>query len=160
MIREYDNAYITRIGFFDHWNYEVFVVTDDVIQVPHFHVRNDRSDIAIELNTNIYLPHCKGKSNRLPKEVREGLADFMAQPCRSPHFANYYEYAAFTWNMQNHVAFRCNMDKSMNILIPNYVDLHVNIDREKYANEHGEYEGYDNAYVDYLKHLMIKRTWI
>lgn len=160
MRKEYDNAYITRIGFYDKWKYEVFVVTDDEIQVPHFHVRTVESDIAIELEINRYLPHNKKESSdRMTVEAMKGLADFMAQPCRLPKFINNYELTAVMWNTQNYIQFRCKTDETGNIIIPDYSRLYSNIDREVFVMQDDGYERYDSDYIDSIKRIMNKRTW-
>lgn len=160
MRKEYDNAYIARIGFYGNWKYEVFVVTDDEIQVPHFHVRTDEDDIAVELEINRYLPHDKKESgDRMSVEAMKGLADFMAQPCRFPKFINNYELTAVMWNTQNYIEFRCDTEGAGNIIIPDYSRLYSNIDREIFVMQDGGYEGYDNDYIESIKRIMDKRTW-
>lgn len=160
MRKEYDKAYISRIGFYDKWKYEVFVVTDDEIQVPHFHVRADEEDIAVELEINRYLPHDKKKSGeRMSVEAMTGLADFMAQPCRLPKFINNYELTAVMWNTQNYIQFRCKTDETGTIIIPDYSRLYSNIDRETFVMRTGGYEGFDDDYIEHLKRIMSKRTW-
>lgn len=160
MRKEYDNAYIARIGFYDKWKYEVFVVTDDEIQVPHFHVRTDEDDIAVELEINSYLPHDKKEnSDRMSVETMKGLADFMVQPCRLPKFVNNYELTAVMWNTQNYIQFRCKTDETGNIIIPDYSRLYSNIDRETFVMRTGGYEGFDDDYIEHLKRIMSKRTW-
>lgn len=125
----HERANIARIGFFGNWQYEVFVVTDDEIQIPHFHIRVLGNEVAVNFSENVYLPH-DGKldGNHFPDKMREdlakGLADFMAQPCRSPKFESNYEFAACMWNMQNDVQFKCDTDSKGNIVIPDYAHLH------------------------------------
>lgn len=125
----HERANITRIGFFGNWRYEVFVVTDDEIQIPHFHIRTSGNDVAVKLSENVYLSHGgdldeNHSPNKVREELAEGLADFMAQPCRSPKFVNNYEFAACMWNMQNEAQFKCDTDSKGNIVIPDYRSLH------------------------------------
>lgn len=84
-----EKANVARIGFFGRWKYEVFVVTDDEIQIPHFHIRALGNEVAVRLSGNVYLPHGKKYDesrfpDKLREELAEGLAEFMAQPCHSP----------------------------------------------------------------------------
>ena len=55
----------TRIGDFD--NLEVFIITDDVVQIPHIHIRNTRKSkyfsCCIRLDKPEYIPH----NNKLDK---------------------------------------------------------------------------------------------
>lgn len=125
----HERADIARIGFFGNWQYEVFVVTDDEIQIPHIHIRVLGNEVAVKLSENVYLPHDSGLdennfSDKMREELAKGLADFMAQPCRSPKFVSNYEFAACMWNMQNEVQFKCDTDGKGNIVIPDYRRLH------------------------------------
>lgn len=120
---------IARIGFFGSWKYEVFVVTDDEIQIPHFHIRALGNEIAVKFSENVYLPHGKEyDENRFSKQVQselaEGLADFMAQPCRSPKFKNNYEFAVCMWNTQDETQLKSETDSKGNIVVPDYSKLH------------------------------------
>lgn len=125
----HERANIARIGFFGNWRYEVFVVTDDKIQIPHFHIRALGNEVAVRLSENVYLFHDSGLDennffDKVREELAEGLADFMAQPCRSPKFVNNYEFAVCMWNTQNDVQFKYDTDGKGNIVIPDYARLH------------------------------------
>lgn len=125
----HERANIARIGFFGNWQYEVFVVTDDEIQIPHIHIRALGNEVAVRLSENVFLPHgSEFDENHFPDKVREeleeDLAGFMAQPCRSPKFVNNYEFAVCMWNTQNDVQFKCETDGKGNIVIPDYARLH------------------------------------
>lgn len=160
MRKEYNNAYTDRIGFYGNWEYEVFVVTDDEVQVPHFHVRTDNEEVAVELYTNCFLPHDrKDVTTWFTHEAMLGLAEFMLQPCRIPKFVNNYELTTCMWNTQNYIEYRCETDKVGNIVIPNYSALYNNIDREIFVMQDGGYEGYDKEYIEHLNRIMNKRTW-
>jgi len=113
-----------RIGFFgDKYEFEAYVVTDDVCQIPHFHVRDALQmgilDAPVRLDANQYIQHGES-TDKLQDYTLSLLADFMAQPCRSPHFINNYEFAVVMWNMNNETQLQIKIDKDGNIIIPEY----------------------------------------
>ena len=57
-------------------------------------------DAPVRLDNNQYIHHGKSK-DKLQDYTLLLLADFMAQPCRNPHYENNYEYAVDLWNMNN-----------------------------------------------------------
>ena len=160
-----ERANTARIGFFgDNYEFEVYVVTDDHIQVPHFHIRpydDEAEEICVELFSNHYLPHERDKDIRWYDypERQKALADFMAQPCRCPRFANNYEFTAVMWNTQNYIEFICETNSDGEIIIPDYTNMNVNIDRELFVLRDGGFEGFDDFYINYQRERMNKRTW-
>ena len=113
-----------RIGFFgDKYEFEAYVVTDDVCQIPHFHVRDALQmgilDAPVRLDANQYIQHGES-TDKLQDYSLSLLADFMAQPCRSPHFINNYEFAVVMWNMNNETQLQIKIDKDGNVIIPEY----------------------------------------
>lgn len=113
-----------RIGFFgDKYEFEAYVVTDDVCQIPHFHVRDALQmgilDAPVRLDANQYIQYGES-TDKLQDYTLSLLADFMAQPCRSPHFINNYEFAVVMWNMNNETQLQIKIDKDGNIIIPEY----------------------------------------
>ena len=113
-----------RIGFFgDKYEFEAYVVTDDVCQIPHFHVRDALQmgilDAPVRLDANQYVQHGES-TDKLQDYSLSLLADFMAQPCRSPHFINNYEFAVVMWNMNNETQLQIKIDKDGNVIIPDY----------------------------------------
>ena len=113
-----------RIGFFGgKYEFEAYVVTDDVCQIPHFHVRDALQmgilDAPVRLDANQYIQHGES-TDKLQDYTLSLLADFMAQPCRSPHFINNYEFAVVMWNMNNDTQLQIKIDKDGNVIIPDY----------------------------------------
>ena len=119
---------IARVGFFgDKYEFEVYVVTDDECQIPHFHVRDALRmgilDAPVRLDNNQYIHHGKSK-DKLQDYTLLLLADFMRQPCRNPHFENNYEFAVDMWNMNNAKEYRLHYYKGgKTIIIPNYTRM-------------------------------------
>jgi hypothetical protein len=118
------DKYTARIGFFgDKYEFEAYVVTDDVCQIPHFHVRDALQmgilDAPVRLDANQYIQYGES-TDKLQDYTLSLLADFMAQPCRSPHFINNYEFAVVMWNMNNETQLQIKIDKDGNIIIPEY----------------------------------------
>ena len=103
---------IARIGFFGRAKeYEVYVKTDDECQVPHFHVRDiyTETDTAICLLSNNYCKHPNKDVSKVKGYVLEQLYAFMSEPCRSPRYADNYEFAVIMWNLNN--LSECNWQK-------------------------------------------------
>ncbi len=118
------DKYTARIGFFGgKYEFEAYVVTDDMCQVPHFHVRDALQmgilDTPVRLDANHYIQHGES-TDKLQNYTLSLLADFMAQPCRSPRFINNYEFAVTMWNMNNETRLQTEIDKDGNIIIPEY----------------------------------------
>ena len=113
-----------RIGFFgDKYEFEAYVVTDDVCQIPHFHVRDALQmgilNAPVRLDANQYIQH--GESmDELQNYTLSLLADFMSQPCRSPRFISNYEFAVTMWNMNNETQLQIKIDKDGKVIIPEY----------------------------------------
>ena len=115
---------IARIGFFgDRYDFEAYVVTDDVCQIPHFHVRDALQmsilDAPVKLDANQYVRH-GNSTDVLGDYTLSLLADFMAQPCRSPRYQNNFEFAVSMWNLNNETQLQTGIDKDGNIIIPEY----------------------------------------
>lgn len=95
---------ITRIGFFgDAREHEVYVRIDDECQQPHFHVRDiyTEADAAICLLSNQYCEHLNKETHSFKYGFLEQLNILLAEPCRSPHYADNYELEVEKWNMNN-----------------------------------------------------------
>lgn len=115
---------IARIGFFgDGYEFEAYIVTDDMCRVPHFHVydtlRMGILDTSFRLDANRYILHGES-TDKMQHYTLSLLAEFMAQPCRSPRYKNNYEFAVTMWNMNNETQLQTRFDKDGNIIIPEY----------------------------------------
>ena len=115
---------IARIGFFgDRYDFEAYVVTDDVCQIPHFHVRDVLQmgilDAPVRLDANQYIHH-GNSTDVLGGYTLSLLADFMQQPCRSLRYQNNFELTVSMWNLNNETQLQIRIDKDGNIIIPEY----------------------------------------
>lgn len=115
---------IARIGFFgDGYEFEAYVVTDDMCQVPHFHVRDALQmgilNAPVRLDDYQYILHGES-TDELQDYTLSLLADFMSQPCRSPRFINNYEFAVTMWNMNNETQLQIKIDKDGKVIIPDF----------------------------------------
>ena len=114
---------IARIGFFGRAReYEVYVRTDDECQVPHFHVRDiyTEANCAICLQSNSYCKHPQKENYAFRYDFGELLFAFMSEPCRSPRYADNYEFAVIMWNMNNHSDCSYQRDEDGYSIIPDY----------------------------------------
>ena len=121
---------IARIGFFgDKYDFEAYVVTDDVCQIPHFHVGDALQmgilDALIRLDANQYIQH-GDNTDVLGTYTLSLLADFMLQPCRSPRYINNFEFAVTMWNLNNEYQLELKFDKDGNLLVPDYTKTNNN----------------------------------
>ena len=127
-LRERSNS--ARIGFFGKGRmYEAYIRTDDECQVPHFHIRNiyTETDTPILLQSNHYCPHSHKDSKVLSDTELQQLACFMAEPCRSPRYADNYEFAVTMWNLNNQS--KCSWQKVECgcSIIPDYRSMNTRI---------------------------------
>ena len=111
---------IARIGFFGK-EYEVYVRTDDECQVPHFHVRAP-CDSSYNAAVEFHRAH-RHYLSTLTEQEQADLMAFLTQPCRSPEFANNFEFAVVMWNMNNYTEYLCETDEQGCILIPDYTSI-------------------------------------
>ncbi|WP_301198315.1 methionine adenosyltransferase [Bacteroides acidifaciens] len=133
-----EESNIARIGFFgDKHEFEVYVVTDDTCMIPHFHVRDALKsgvlNASLRLDVYQYVLHGKSK-DRLQDYTLSLLADFMAQPCRSPHYRNNYEYTVNIWNMNNETQLSIKFEDD-NIIIPDYQKTNINNKKDTIMNK-------------------------
>ena len=121
---------IARIGFFGRAKkYEVYVKTDDECQEPHFHVRDiyTETDTAICLLSNNYCKHPQKESYAFRQGFGELLYAFMSEPCRSPHYADNYEFAVTMWNLNNVSGCSWQKDEGGCSIIPDYKSMNTRI---------------------------------
>ncbi len=95
---------MARIGFVAD-AYEVFVITDDVENIPHIHIRDRVTmgrdfETCVQLNSNEYFQH-GNNINAMNDDLKREFARFMAAPCRNKRYATTYEYAVDMWNDNN-----------------------------------------------------------
>lgn len=108
-----------RIGFFD--KYDVFVVTDDVKNVPHFHIRDKETKglvfhTAIMIKSPEYCFHNK-KEQMLSKSDIEKLICFLNSVHSDRHYTkcSNWEYLLAIWNDNN--AYQLS---GLSLEMPNY----------------------------------------
>lgn len=112
-----------RVGFFGRSReYEVYVRTDDENQEPHFHIRDiyTEADTAICLQSNRYCKHPNTEPHIFKYGFLELLYSFMNEPCKSPRYADNYEFAVIMWNMNNHSDCRYQRSEDGYSIIPDY----------------------------------------
>lgn len=121
---------IARIGFLGRAKeYEVYVKTDDECQEPHFHVRDiyTETDTAICLLSNHYCKHLNMGTQFFKYDFRELLYAFMSEPCRSPRYADNYEFTVTMWNLNNQSVCSFQKDEGGCSIIPNYRSMNTRI---------------------------------
>ena len=121
---------IARIGFFGRVSeYAVYVQTDDECQIPHFHVRNiyTEADTTICLLSNSYCKHPNKDNCKVRGYVLEQLYAFMTEPCRSPRYADNYEFVVTMWNLNNQSSCTLNKDEDGFSIIPDYRSMNTRI---------------------------------
>ncbi len=95
---------MARIGFIAD-AYEVFVITDDVENIPHIHIRDRATmgrdfETCVQLNSNEYFQH-SNNINAMDDDLKREFARFMAALCRNKRYATNFEYAVDMWNDNN-----------------------------------------------------------
>lgn len=121
---------IARIDFFGRAReYEVYVRTDDECQEPHFHVSDiyTETDTAICLQSNNYCKHPNKENHTFKYDFGELLFAFMKEPCRSPRYADNYEFAVTMWNMNNQSECSWQKDEDGFSIIPDYRSMNTRI---------------------------------
>jgi len=112
--------YYVRLGFIgSNGDLEVYIMTDDLGYIPHFHIRDRTTrgkyfNTCIELSTNRYFMHGSHKSKLNAKQMEE-LAEFIESPCKTGKYKSNYELAVDMWNLNN-----SNVNIEFNGSIPNY----------------------------------------
>ena len=91
-----------RIGITE--DHEIFVVTDDAIQTPHFHVwdRTQLCDLQVcfAMESATLKPH-GGAERMLDEERLDRVSTFLLAPCGNNRFQTNWEYALCMWNDNN-----------------------------------------------------------
>lgn len=122
-MKQREHGDIARIGFFGRASeYEVYVQTDDECQEPHFHVKDiyTEADTAICLQSNRYYKHPNKENYIFKYNFEELLYSFMTEPCRSPRYADNYEFTITMWNLNNQSSCSWQKDTDGYSIIPNY----------------------------------------
>ena len=159
-----EDARKARIGFFGLFvetKFEMYVQTDDDCQVPHVHLRDEyqpTNEIVVTLHGCNYYPHSGCNGEMVAEDLRY-LAYFMANPCRSPRYANNYEFAVTMWNCNNRTQYKCETDEDGNIIIPDYTQTSRLAGRDE-ALKQGRHLQFDNLYIARMSNEIKNRTWI
>jgi hypothetical protein len=127
---------IARIGFFGRAKeYEVYVKTDDECQIPHVHVRDiyAETDTAICLQSNKYCKHQNKETHTFIYDFGELLLAFMKEPCRSPRYADNYEFAVSMWNINNQSECSWQKDEGGCSIIPDYRSMNTRIAKKTHS---------------------------
>lgn len=112
---------IARIGYTDDL-YEVYVVTDDEGNVPHFHYRkitngNYEFETSIRLDKPEYFYHT-GKENILNKKQIKELVKFLKSQAKSLVYNSNWDFIKAMWNVNN-----ANVLVDEEQLMPDYENL-------------------------------------
>lgn len=118
---------IARIGFMTP-KLEVYIQTDDLGEVPHFHIRNlqESFETCIEIKSNNYFLH-GNFTGKLNNEERKVLNTFLRNvPKDDDVFKTNYESIVYEWNKNNsNNKVALNIDKDGNVKIPDYSAIHT-----------------------------------
>lgn len=112
---------IARIGY-TPGGYEVYIVTDDEGNIPHFHYRKGSKDncefhTCIRFDCAKYFHHT-GKEDVLSNNQIKDLLIFLeAVPLKARGFASNWHFAKDLWNANN------NIEVDLNLPIPDYINL-------------------------------------
>lgn len=98
----YDEDNIARIGFVG--DLELYINTDDVCPLPHFHIcdRGTKGIIfytTICLDDAVYFNH-SGKADRLDTEQKKRIINFL-QSKKEPLDITNWQYVLILWNTNN-----------------------------------------------------------
>ena len=127
------NNYLYDRGFkilLPHWEtIQKELKTDDECQEPHFHVRDiyTETDTAICLQSNKYCKHQNKETHTFIYDFGELLLAFMKEPCRSPRYADNYEFAVSMWNINNQSECSWQKDEGGCSIIPDYRSMNTRI---------------------------------
>lgn len=110
---EYLGDKTSTIGFTKD-NYEIYIIADDELNVPHFHYRKRNNQdyeflTFIKIEEPDYLNH-KNSYDIMNNNQKEELLTFLKSP-------NNWEKIIYTWNNINDI----QVDK--NLKVPNYLNL-------------------------------------
>ena len=97
---------MARVGYVD--SFEVYVNTDDLGSIPHFHFRNskecDKFHTCIKIESPEYFHHT-GKEGILNSSMKKSLQNFMESPVNinkhKDKFSNNCELVCFLWDINN-----------------------------------------------------------
>lgn len=112
---------IARIGYTKD-SYEVYVVTDDLGTIPHFHYRKgiydrDLFHTCIKMENAEYFHH-DGNEDVLSKEQQRELIEFLnSKPLKANYDTN-WQFLISMWNVNNP-----NTEIIGNQAMPNYESL-------------------------------------
>ena len=116
------------------------------------------SAACLALHGNNYYPH-ENDTRQLDDDELRYLAAFMSERCRSPKFANNYEFAVTMWNMNNNSQYRCDMSYDDNIIIPDYAHTSF-IEKQVRALKQGLHVQFDNLYLARMNNEIKNRRWV
>lgn len=116
---------IARIGFMTP-KLEVYIQTDDLGKIPHFHIRNlqESFETCIEIKSNNYFLHgdYTGKLNNEEETILNAFV--RSVPKDDDVFKTNYESIVYEWNKNNSKnKITIQKDKNGNAIIPNYITI-------------------------------------
>lgn len=102
---------IARVGYFSD-KFEIFVETDDIGEVPHFHIKRNEFHTCIEIKTNKYFHHT-GKEDVLNVHLRKELYKFLK--AKDEYGEDNWIVLIKAWNRNN-----SNMEIDIKQKMPDY----------------------------------------
>lgn len=92
---------MSRIGFIGQ--HEIYIETDDEIQIPHFHIRDkddwDKFHTCVKIETAEYFKH-GSKDGELNNKECKALDKFMRQPYKNRGITN-WQHICDSWDDNN-----------------------------------------------------------
>lgn len=119
-LTEQDLYEMARIGFTND-SYEVYVNTDDLGSIPHFHYRKQGSwegHTCIRLDKAEYFLHGDKQATLNAKQKKELIMFLQSKPTRKTMYATNWEYLLDAWNTNN-----SNVEISTDSSMPDYTKL-------------------------------------
>lgn len=118
---------MARVGFLNGSKYEIYVNTNDMGKIPHFHLRDSATrgkefHTCIEITKNKYFKH-GNKTDMLNSSMRKDLALFMASKRKlygGIEITN-WQLVVFLWNSNN-----SDVQIPENTPMPNYTQIEDN----------------------------------
>lgn len=96
---------MARVGFIDD-EYEVYIHTDDPVNIPHFHIwdaetRGQKFHTCIKIESPEYFHHT-GKEDYLNSSMRKELIKFLkSKPTKLKRYDTNWEVVVDMWNANN-----------------------------------------------------------
>lgn len=112
---------IARVGY-TKLGYEVYIVTDDNADKPHFHYRKEKENYkfhsCIRLDSAEYFCHTGNEKKLNAKQIRDLVNFLNNKPEKAIEFSTNWHFALILWNCNNY-----NLEIDKNLVMPDYGKL-------------------------------------